>query len=299
MTFQTLPMVPHAPSVFILGAGRAGRALARACHAAGISLVGLHGRSTTPDDPDRVSVGAIPESIRDAEIVLVTVRDMQLDEALGALREAPLAESAVILHASGATEPEGLEALRADGHACGTFHPLVPLADASAGAEMLRGAYIGIDGDTAAIACARTLATALGARAVRIPPGRKPLYHAAAVISANFVTALAVLASQLFRESGLSPADAEGATRALIRVAAANVERGDFTSALTGPAARGEVGTVVRHLEALAEHPREARIYRELTGTILNALEQQRGDSPARDEVRQVVQAEGWVEEQS
>lgn len=289
MTADGMNPVPPLPRVFILGAGRAGRALARACHAAGVPIVGLHGRSATPDDPDRVTVGPIPGAIAEAEIVLVTVRDMQMEEALAALSESAMNRDAVVLHASGATEPDGLEGLREAGHACGTFHPLAPLADASAGPETMRGAYVGVDGDDKAVACARTLAHALGSRPVRIPPGRKPLYHAAAVISANFVTALAVLASQLFRQAGLSPADAEGATRALIRVAAANVDRSDFTSALTGPAARGEVDTVVRHLKALADHPREARIYRELTDAIVHALEQRKGETPQYVEVRNAL----------
>src|SRR5690606_5651813 len=252
---------------------------------------GLHGRSVAPHDPDVVTVGAIPAAISDAEIVLVTVRDQQMDDALGALSAATLREGAVVLHASGAMEPPTLETLRAAGHPCGTFHPLAPLAEASAAAETMRGAYVGIGGDPEAIACARTLAAALGSRPVRIPPGRKPLYHAAAVISANFVTALAVMGAQLFRESGLSPADAEGATRALVRVAASNVERSDFTSALTGPAARGEVDTVVRHMEALSAHPREARIYRELTDAIIHALEQRNGESPAHEDVRRAISA--------
>src|SRR5690606_7722099 len=80
---------------------------------------------------------------------------------------------------------------------------------------------------------------------------------------------------------------------ALIRVAAANVERGDFAGALTGPAARGEVETVTRHLEALSDHPREARIYRELTDAIIHALEQRSGDTPVHAEVLRVVQAAG------
>lgn len=286
-----MPLEAARPRVFIFGAGRAGRALARAWHACGVPIVGLHGRSTTPDDPDRVTVGAIPAAIADADVVLVTVRDAQLDEAFGALAHAPLREGAVVLHASGASDPAGLEALRAAGHPCGTFHPLAPLADPAAGIKILRGAYIGVDGDREAVASARALAAALGARPVRIPAGKKPLYHAAAVTSSNFVTALAMLASRLFRESGLSPADAEGATRSLMRTAVANMERGDFVAALTGPAARGEVETVARHLEALAGYPREARVYRELTHAILLALEERRGASPERLELRRVIGA--------
>src|SRR5690606_24348139 len=184
MTAETLPLVLQPSPVFILGAGRAGRALARACHAGGIPIVGLHGRSASPGDPDRVTVGPIPAAIADAGIVLVTVRDMQMEEALSALSESAIVPGAVVLHASGATEPEGLERLRAAGHPSGTFHPLAPLADASAGPETMRGAYVGVDGDPEATATAPILAGAHGSRPVRLPHRRKSPDDSPAVMSA-------------------------------------------------------------------------------------------------------------------
>ncbi len=273
-------MAASLPRVLIYGAGRVGRSLARACLAAGVPIVGLHGRSTSPDDADQVTVGALPAAAAEAEVVLVTVRDGQLDEAMGMLADAPLARGTVVLHASGSAEPQGITLMRARGFPSGTFHPLVPLADPTRGAAMMQGAYVGVDGDPEAVAVSRTLAAALGARAVRIPEGRKPLYHASAVFASNFVTVLAALAARLFRESGLSPADAEGATRALIRSATDNVARGSFARALTGPAARGEIDTIERHLQALAGMPLERDVYNALTAAIVDVLGSE-GESPA------------------
>jgi prephenate dehydrogenase len=115
-------------AVFVLGAGRAGRGLSRALRASGIDVIGLHGRRVELE-PDVVTAGPLPGTLAGASVVIVAVRDGQLDEALGELAGAPLAAGAVVLHASGSAEPRGLTALRASGHPCGTFHPLVPLAD--------------------------------------------------------------------------------------------------------------------------------------------------------------------------
>ncbi len=271
------------PHVLVYGAGRAGRSLARACLAASVPIVGVHGRSALPDDPDHVSVGTLPSGADQADVVLVTVRDAQLDDAFAMLAAAPLRPGTVVLHASGSAEPVAIALLRTRGFPSGTFHPLVPLADPERGATAMRGAYVGVDGDAEAVAAARTLAAALGARAVRIPVGRKPLYHASAVFASNFVTVLAALAARLFRESGLSPADAEGATRALVRTATANVERGSFARALTGPASRGEIETIERHLEALTDYPLERDVYDALTAAIVDVLDDE-GHSLARSE---------------
>src|SRR5688500_13732674 len=113
--------------VFILGAGRAGRSLARALRAGGVQITGLHGRHASA--ADGITAGAPPTSLGSATCVLVTVRDAQLDGALATLTTASIAPRAVVLHASGSTDPVGLAGLRRAGHACGTFHPLVALSD--------------------------------------------------------------------------------------------------------------------------------------------------------------------------
>lgn len=264
--------------VFIVGAGRAGRGLARALGASGVQVVGLHG-TTASDDPP-VTAGAIPPRIRKATVVLVTVRDAQLDAAITELTRAPLAKEAVVLHASGSTDPPTLELLRRAGHPCGTFHPLVPLADERRAADRLRGAWIGIDGDERARAMAASLARALGAHAVAIPPGEKPRYHAAAVFAANFPIVLAAIADRLLRESRISANDAWQAILHLMRTAVANVESQSPAEALTGPIARGDQDTVRAHVAALANDPEALAAYRALSRAAL-ALARERGVAPA------------------
>ncbi|HEY9448490.1 MAG TPA: hypothetical protein VIQ60_02015, partial [Gemmatimonadaceae bacterium] len=67
--------------VFVMGAGRAGSGLARALRAAGVDVCGVHGHRD-PGGPDRVSVGTLPDSLARSAVVLVTVRDSQIDDAL-------------------------------------------------------------------------------------------------------------------------------------------------------------------------------------------------------------------------
>ena len=248
------------PSVFILGAGRAGRSLARALVASGVDVVGLHGRRAE-DDVVPVSAGRIPVRIGEAGVVLLTVRDVKLDDAIVEVAASPMAPGAVVLHASGATDPAGLATLRAAGHPCGTLHPLVPLADPARAAEVLRDAWIGVDGDPPAVAAARELVARLGAHALLIPPGEKPRYHAAAVFAANFPIVLSAFAGRLLREAGVDDDDARRAVHRLMAAAAENVRESTPQEVLTGPIARGDVASVRRHLEALAGDPLALELY--------------------------------------
>ena len=238
--------------LFIVGAGRAGRALDAALAAIGQPALGLHGRradlrpSTAP-----YSWGALPDAARRARGVIVAVGDRDLDAALAGLTGA-LGPGAIVLHVSGAADPAALAALRAADHPCGTFHPLVPLTGAAGAADVLRGAYIGIDGDDSARRLGETIAGSLGAHPVRIPPGEKPRYHAAAVFASNFPVVVAAEAERLLVDAGIAATDARGIVAGLLAGAAANVRAHGPAAALTGPATRGDRATIEAHLAALA-----------------------------------------------
>jgi predicted short-subunit dehydrogenase-like oxidoreductase (DUF2520 family) len=253
------------PRVFVLGAGRAGRGLALAFQRAGVPLVGLHGRRPAPEWVVPVTAGPLPAAIRMADVVLIAVRDAQLDDAIREVLDAGPGASAVLLQASGGTEPGAYRVARAQGIPCGSFHPLLPLADPDLAAERLRGAYVGIDGEPAARTAAARLTAALGAHVLEIPAGQRALYHAGAVIASNFVGVLLELAGETMRVAGVAPGDARGATRSLLLAAAENLRDADPARALTGPVARGDVHTVRAHLAALAAHPQIDAVYRALT----------------------------------
>jgi predicted short-subunit dehydrogenase-like oxidoreductase (DUF2520 family) len=256
--------------VFVLGAGRAGRGLARALRLSGVPVVGLHGRRA--DDAEGVTAGALPPSAARASVVVVTVRDGQLDEALRSLADARLAPGTVVLHASGSAEPPALDELRARGLPGGTFHPLVPLSDPARAAEALRGASVGVDGDAPAQAAARHLAARLGMRVILIPPGCKPAYHAAAVFASNFPVVLAMLAERLLDLAHVPPGDARPAVERLMRAAVDNLSARAPEEALTGPIVRGDVETVRRHLTVLAAEPAAGDAYRALSRAVLDRM---------------------------
>ena len=271
--------------IFVMGAGRAGVGLARAFRAVGVEVAGLHGHHAA-GGPDGVSAGALPSSLGRAAVILVTVRDAQIDGALRELLAAGLAPGAVVLHASGSAEPAALEEVRGAGHGAGTFHPLVPLADPARAADALAGAYIGIDGDEEAREVSRTLAGKLGSRTVEIPAGEKARYHAAAVIVSNFPAVLLRVGERVLLEAGISRDQAAGAARALLRVAAGNMGGADGARALTGPIVRGDAETVRSHVRALESDPEALAVYRSLSMAAVELARESGTDAAKLDEVR-------------
>jgi predicted short-subunit dehydrogenase-like oxidoreductase (DUF2520 family) len=84
----------------------------------------------------------------------------------------------------------------------------------------------------------------------------KPLYHAAAVFCSNYLVAVEGVAQELFRLAGIEdplPMFEPLARAALDATFALGPEQ-----ALTGPSARGDVGTIARNLESLSERAPDA-----------------------------------------
>lgn len=285
--------------VFIIGAGQVGRGLSRAFRASGAEVVGVHGHK--PSESTTTS-GELPPSIRDANVVIIAVRDPQIagvvNEIAGA-STAPIGFSrpshpiitsgSVVLHTSGIAEVRSFDTLRSAGFAAGTFHPLAPFSITERVPELLRGGWIGIDGDDAARSASRRLAGHLGARTLDIPPGGKGAYHAAAVMASNFPVALAYAATQLMQSAGIAERSAQSAVEALLTASVGNLATRNPVDALTGPVVRGDAETVRKHLEMLSSQPELYDVYRALSEVALKVAREKGTDPKALAAIRNLL----------
>ena len=266
--------------VLIVGAGQVGRGLFRAFRASGVEVLGLHGRRPSGF---ATSSGALPSSLSGANAVVVAVREDQIDDALAELinergsgSRGRLAPGTVLLHTSGSAEPELIPRLAEFDLRGGTFHPLVPFAIPERAPELLRRAWIGIDGDDQARATSRRLAGHIGARTLDIPPGGKGAYHAAAVMSSNFPVVLAALASDLLIGLGIPERSAQQAVHSLLEGAVTNLADVPPDEALTGPIVRGDADIVMKHLSALRSEADARAVYKRVSLAALG-IAQRRG----------------------
>jgi predicted short-subunit dehydrogenase-like oxidoreductase (DUF2520 family) len=154
------------------------------------------------------------------------------------------------------------------------FHPLQTVADARTGLANLPGSWVGVEADDATWPGLVLLAERLGMRPLRLREADRALYHAGAVVVSNFSVGLVALAAQLWEGLGMSRADAVHALQPLLAGTARNLDMLGIPSALTGPVVRGDVGTILRHLEALQFDPLAQALYRDLSRPLIElALE--------------------------
>ena len=261
------------PVAFVLGAGAVGTALSAALARAGVAVAGAPARTA-----------AIPPALSAADVVIVAVRDDRIAEVAARLaREQRLRREQVLLHTSGAhASGEVLAAARPHVRGVGMWHPLVSFADPRAAARTLDGVAFGIEGDEPARAVATRLARALHARPIFLDGDSVPLYHAGAVMAANYVVALADAARELLVLAGVAPAEALPALIPLMSSVVQNLSQLGLPSALTGPVARGDVSSVEHHLRILAQRaPQMLDLYRRLGRDVLRLAREKSALEPA------------------
>jgi predicted short-subunit dehydrogenase-like oxidoreductase (DUF2520 family) len=245
------------PTTGIVGGGTVGAALGVALTRAGWPVHAIASR-----DPDRRRrVAGLVEGARAFSEAQALVEEVELiivaipDDAL-----APFAQSVrmysgqAMVHTSGALGAEVLLPAMAAGTQVGAFHPLVAFADVERAVAALPGATVAIEGDDQLATLLAEMAEALGARPVRLEPGTKSAYHAAAVLAAGGFVALLDAITELGRVAGLDEAGSLAIYGPLIEGTLSNARALGVRAALTGPMTRGDVGTLETHLATLHAH---------------------------------------------
>ncbi len=250
-----------------IGAGVVGTALAASLADKGYAVVAVGSRSEASAAKLAARLpgcrAVTPQEVADAaDLVFVTTPDDAIAGVVAGLR---WRAGQSVVHCSGAASTDILEPARAAGARVGGFHPLQTFASPEQAIQNLPGTTFGLEAVEPLLGQLGELATALGGTWVRLRPEDKVLYHAAAVFASNYLVALVKLATDLWGEFGVATPEATRALLPLLRGALNNLDRVGLPHCLTGPIARGDVGTVERHLAALsARAPEVLEVYRQL-----------------------------------
>jgi len=251
-----------------IGAGRVGTGLASGFARAGMNVVAIASRTSASAQKlakrVRGARACAPQEVADrADIAFLTVPDDAIEGLASSLR---WREGAACVHCSGAADLDVLKKAVADGALAGGFHPLHMFGEAGEPPGALAGCAIALTGPDALVRRLARLARALDARPLRLPEGGRALYHAAANFSGAFVIALVQEAIALWGKLGIAETDALAALLPLLRGTADNVEKLGAAGGLGSAIARGDAGTIRRHLDVLARQaPDSLELYRILS----------------------------------
>jgi len=256
------------PRIGFIGAGRVGAALAQALSAAGYPVVAVASRSRGSADALAAAISgarsrsSAQEVADEVDLVFVTTPDAAIEAVAESVRWR-LGTS--VVHTSGALSRDALAAAARRGARTGSLHPLQTFAGRDRARQDLAGSTFAVEAEGLLKAALLQIVADLGGTAVEMRAEDRALYHAAAVLISNYTVTIAKLATDLWLRFGWERPAALEALLPLLKGTIANLEVLGRTGALTGPVARGDVGTVQSHLSALAAAaPEMLPVYREL-----------------------------------
>ena len=238
-----------------IGAGRLGKALAWSLHQAGLQVAAAS--SST-----RASAGVLAARIPGCEtgtaqdvadrcdLVFLTTPDSTIADIAAQVRWRP---GVAVVHCSGVTEVAALAPAARGGAATGGFHPMQTFGDPAAAVASLPGSTITIEAQEPLNETLAALAACLRCRVNRLPPGMRGRYHAAAGYTSQFINALFGEASKLWQSWGATEADALQALLPMAYGTLASIKSAGIAGGMPGPVSRGDLGSIEKHVAALAE----------------------------------------------
>lgn len=275
-----------------IGAGTIATALAVALSHKGYPVVAVSSRSQQSTDKfarliDSCQSYSSNQEVADAaELVFIATPDDVIASVVTEIKWRP---GQSIVHCSGADSTDILASAREAGAAVGAFHPLQTFVGLRQ--ENLPGITYTLEAEEPLLTTLKEIATTLGGRWIVLKAEDKILYHTAAVFACNYLITLVKIATDLWQSFGIPPQQATQALLPLLRGTINNIDATGIPRCLTGPIARGDSGTIKKHLDALQKAaPELIATYRELgLKTIPIALSKGRINSKQSDELEAIL----------
>ena len=278
-----------------IGAGTVGTALAASLSRRGYAVVAVSSRSRSSAERLAARIEGCEvysdgqEVVDAADLVFITTPDGAIGPVVA---QYAWRRDKSVVHCSGADSLDVLESARASGASVGAFHPLQTFASVEEAIENLPGSTFAVEAEGSLMGTLEAIVASLDGRCVRLYPGDKVLYHTAAVLACNYMVALVGMATDLWKQFDVPTDEATEALLPLIRGTVNNITKVGLPNCLTGPIARGDLGTIEKHLKALADRAPQLLPAYKLLGlqTIPIALAKGKIDDTRAEEMRELLQ---------
>ncbi|MBN2516845.1 MAG: DUF2520 domain-containing protein [Deltaproteobacteria bacterium] len=261
-------------SIAILGAGKVGTAVGYLLRSAGHEIVAVASRSDESIKRGVEYTGgkafkSYPGAAAEAECIIITTSDDAIKQVCDDIsKSGSISQGKKVVHMSGAGGLDLLESARKSGAHVASIHPIQTFANVNSAIESIPGSTFGITADEEIKEWAVQFVNDLGGIPFFVSEADKPLYHAAACMASNYFVTLMDIVVDVYQTLGLERNEAIQAFWPLVKGTVINIENHGIVEALTGPIARGDIGTVEKHLRAFKIRlPELFPIYQQL-GTL-------------------------------
>ena len=264
--FTFLLSMGKRPEIDIIGAGRVARSLAPALDNAGFQINNIYSRNTKNAKKlasllyEAQTIQSLDFSGSSSSIFILTVADDAIEDIC---KEIVIPEDAILVHTSGSTPMSTLGYSGTPN--IGVLYPLQTFSLEKAVAMDLVPFLI--EGDnTYTRNIIKAVAEKIGDKVTEASSKQRAMVHLAAVFACNFTNHMMTEASDLLSKNGLvlellSPLIVETINKSL----SIGPQKGQ-----TGPAARGDLSILEKHMALLENDEERQELYRHVSQRILD-----------------------------
>lgn len=254
-----------------IGAGKVGFSLGKYLKENNIDISGYYSKSQHSSKEAAIFTNTrqynnLEDLIKNSDAIFITTPDNQIADVWNEVKKLPIKEK-LICHCSGSISSEVFSNINNHGAYGYSIHPMFAISDKYNSYKNLSQAFITIEGHEKYIENLRILFLHLGNDVAIIKKENKILYHAASVTVSNLVLGLINNSINYLEECGFTQEMAIKALYPLIENNLRNVKERGAVNSLTGPIERGDLSTVINHLNVIPEEDKE--LYRLLSKNIL------------------------------
>ena len=273
------------PACQLIGAGRAGRALAMAMSRVGYHFTWIgskHGKEACrlAKQIGVRNCGIGVEGLAGtAEFLIIAVPDDEIVRvASEALAAGVITHDTIAAHLSGALPSNILGDMRAVGAAVMAFHPSQTFTPESDPEMVFHTICFDIEGDDVACALGECIAQDLGATSIRLTPQQRILSHLAMTVASNYTVSIIHMAEEIMMSANIPGEVAQKMLLPLFLNTAHNIATFGTLTALTGPVSRGDDAIIRKHLSVLDSYEDTYKNVYTALGHIALRMAVKRGD---------------------
>jgi len=258
-------------SIAIIGLGKVGTAVGHLLRNAGYEIAAVADRSPSaiergvPYTGGAVSKDPLHAALS-ADAIFITTPDDLIRSLCDEIAEGGgFGPGKRVVHMSGAGGLDLLESARASGAQIAAIHPLQSFVDMEGVISSIPGSAFSITAEGEMRDWAVRVTTDLGGTSFFVSDEDKPLYHTAACMASNYLVTLMNIVEGIYRQMGMGEKETLRSFWPLVQGTMRNIEEKGTEKSLTGPIARGDIGTIRRHLTVIGKKaPRLLALYREM-----------------------------------
>jgi len=266
------------PSISIVGPGRLGRALAENLVRVGYVIDEIVFSDAKSLRRNRKNLSRKLRSLSttshqahfNADLIWLCVQDTQIESVARNLKSATQWKGKTVFHSSGALTSDALQALRKQGAAVASIHPLMTFVHGPL--PNLADVSFALEGDPAALRVGRQIIRSLGGDAFVVSKRNKLRYHAWATLLSPLLLSFLVGAEQAAKSVGIAAKDARKKMLPIVKQTLSNYITIGPAGAFSGPLVRGDVNVVREHLTALKVIPEGLEVYKASAKSALRHL---------------------------